>query len=330
MEDPETLGFHHVHLSAADPAATLKWYQNALGGTPASLKGRVNGLRFGNVWLLAARHEEGVAGDDARDAPSITSRSSPRNWTTAVGRSAAGSKSLRRAARRAAGRAHARRSVRLSPRRTASASKLVEPGFAGVKSGSAPAAVTTDRREPYTTPRTPWGEPDLQGVYTGNSAHGIPLERPKDLADVKTLTAEQAAARQRARHAGQHLGLRAGVARHDARLREDGAVHAGGDGHRSARRPDAADDAGRPRSGPKRRADGAPSEETPSGALTGSASAGGPEDLSSFVRCITRGLPGMMMPAVYNNGLQIVQGPGFVAIQKEMIHETRVIPTHAA
>jgi hypothetical protein len=34
-----------------------------------------------------------------------------------------------------------------------------------------------------------------------------------------------------------------------------------------------------------------------------------------------------MLPRVYNNGLQIVQGPGFVAITKEMIHETRVIPT---
>ena len=54
---------------------------------------------------------------------------------------------------------------------------------------------------------------------------------------------------------------------------------------------------------------------------------GGPEDLSSYVRCITRGLPTMMMPIGYNNGLQIVQGPGFVAIQNEMIHETRVIPT---
>ena len=32
-----------------------------------------------------------------------------------------------------------------------------------------------------------------------------------------------------------------------------------------------------------------------------------PEDLSSWVRCITRGLPGMMMPTVYNNGLQLVQ-----------------------
>ena len=53
----------------------------------------------------------------------------------------------------------------------------------------------------------------------------------------------------------------------------------------------------------------------------------GPEDLTPYVRCITRGLPGMMMPGVYNNGLQIVQGPGYVAITKEMIHETRVIPT---
>ena len=34
-----------------------------------------------------------------------------------------------------------------------------------------------------------------------------------------------------------------------------------------------------------------------------------------------------MLPRVYNNGLQIVQGPGYVAIQKEMVHETRVIPT---
>jgi hypothetical protein len=35
----------------------------------------------------------------------------------------------------------------------------------------------------------------------------------------------------------------------------------------------------------------------------------------------------MMMPGIYNNGLQIVQSPGNVAIQKEMIHETRIIST---
>jgi hypothetical protein len=50
------------------------------------------------------------------------------------------------------------------------------------------------------------------------------------------------------------------------------------------------------------------------------------EDRSLYDRCITRGLPGSMMPAIYGNQYQIVQGPGYVAILYEMIHETRVIP----
>jgi hypothetical protein len=43
-------------------------------------------------------------------------------------------------------------------------------------------------------------------------------------------------------------------------------------------------------------------------------------------RCITRGIPGGMFPAGYNNGYQIVQTPGYVVIVYEMIHEARVIP----
>jgi hypothetical protein len=45
-----------------------------------------------------------------------------------------------------------------------------------------------------------------------------------------------------------------------------------------------------------------------------------------YDRCITRGLPHVMFPTIYNNTSQIVQGPGFVAIRYEMIHDTRVIP----
>jgi hypothetical protein len=33
-----------------------------------------------------------------------------------------------------------------------------------------------------------------------------------------------------------------------------------------------------------------------------------------------------MMPAIYGNAYQIFQGPGFVAITYEMVHETRIIP----
>ena len=49
-------------------------------------------------------------------------------------------------------------------------------------------------------------------------------------------------------------------------------------------------------------------------------------DRSLYDRCITRGLPGSMMPAIYGNSYQIVQGPGWVGIRYEMIHEIRMIP----
>jgi hypothetical protein len=51
-----------------------------------------------------------------------------------------------------------------------------------------------------------------------------------------------------------------------------------------------------------------------------------PTDFTLYDRCITRGVPGSMFPAVYNANTRIVQGPGFVAITYEMIHETRIIP----
>jgi hypothetical protein len=52
-------------------------------------------------------------------------------------------------------------------------------------------------------------------------------------------------------------------------------------------------------------------------------------DFDSWDRCITRGLPASMFPFRYNNGLQIVQAPGYVALRMEMIHESRIIPLNA-
>jgi hypothetical protein len=50
------------------------------------------------------------------------------------------------------------------------------------------------------------------------------------------------------------------------------------------------------------------------------------DDFNALDRCITRGLPASMFPFMYNSGIEIVQGPGVVAIRLEIIHETRVIP----
>jgi len=59
VQDPAQLGFHHVHLRVKDPAATLKWFEDMLGGERTKLGGRIDGLRYSGVWLLAA-----AAGND--------------------------------------------------------------------------------------------------------------------------------------------------------------------------------------------------------------------------------------------------------------------------
>src|SRR5438309_71104 len=52
----------------------------------------------------------------------------------------------------------------------------------------------------------------------------------------------------------------------------------------------------------------------------------GPESLDPWERCITRGLPAVMLPSAANNYLQIVQPPRYVSIVTEMIHEARAVP----
>jgi hypothetical protein len=51
------------------------------------------------------------------------------------------------------------------------------------------------------------------------------------------------------------------------------------------------------------------------------------DDFDSWDRCVTRGMPSMMMPYRYNGGFRIWQRPGYVVFQTEMIHEARIIPT---
>ena len=86
--------------------------------------------------------------------------------------------------------------------------------------------------------------------------------------------------------------------------------------HRSGRRQDSTDDARSPESG----------RPTARRGASGRGPADSYEDRSLYDQCITRGLPGSMMPAIYGNSYQIHQAPGYVAIRYEMIHETRIIP----
>ncbi len=52
MEDPETLGFHHIHLRGSEPEAIFDWYQSSFGGERVQYKGLLPALLYDDVWLL--------------------------------------------------------------------------------------------------------------------------------------------------------------------------------------------------------------------------------------------------------------------------------------
>jgi hypothetical protein len=187
-------------------------------------------------------------------------------------------------------------------------------------------------------PRTPWGDPDLQGTWTSESELSVPFERPREYGDRQLLTDAELTARRAAlqkqtasdnadfdletadrSNAGQvgsatspppHWLERGKASRRTSMVIEpaDGRVPAMTDeGRQRLRQPRAGTFAG--------------------GNFNAGAAFKGPEDLSLWERCITRGVPSAIFPTVYNANTQIVQGPGVVAITYEMIHDTRLVYT---
>jgi len=178
----------------------------------------------------------------------------------------------------------------------------------------------------WTPPRTPWGHPDIQGIFTNKDEANTPLERPTQLqgrgiqdfdeTDLGRLVKERQA---QARKVAPGIG---GA--------ETGAGPTHWYEHLEARgsRPWLIVDP----------PDGSLPPLTPQGqgreaafaalnaARRGEGRADSWVDRSLYDRCITRGLPGSMMPAIYGNAYQILQTPDSVVIRYEMIHETRVIP----
>jgi hypothetical protein len=203
-------------------------------------------------------------------------------------------------------------------------------------------AVATFAQGP-SVPRTPWGDPDLQGTYSSEAELAVPFERPAQYGTRLYLTDAELAQR-RADADKQLVSDNAEFNVETADTRNAGAVGSatsppphwlerGKVSRRTSLVIDPPDGrlpaAAQQRAGRGRGAGGG-GTFAGLGAFGVTASLAGPEDLSLWERCISRGVPASTFPTVYNANLRIVQGPGVVAITYEMIHDTRVIPISSA
>jgi hypothetical protein len=189
------------------------------------------------------------------------------------------------------------------------------------------ASGTQTSRERTWNERTAWGDPDLQGEWTSEGEYGVPLERPAQFGTRAFLTDEEYAKRieeVRIRDerdlapvdvlAGKVDAPNAPIPHwreYNTTSRRTSLIIDPPDGRLPARTPQA-------RPLPVQRC----------GSLQRGEPCDSYVDYSLGVRCIVHGggFPDAMFPAVYNANMRLTQGPGFVAIAYELIHDARIIP----
>ena len=185
-------------------------------------------------------------------------------------------------------------------------------GLVGVAeaAGGEPSKAQTAAAETWTPPRTPDGQPDLQGFWSNRIT--TPLER--ELTGKQTLTQKEAEEREDARYQAYDRPPREGdPGTYNSFWRDRGTVST-----RTSLVVDPAD--GRI---PPLTAEAQKKQAATVGYLREHPS-DGPEDRDLWDRCITRGVP--RLPGGYNNNFQILQTAGYVVVLQEMIHEARIIP----
>ncbi len=177
----------------------------------------------------------------------------------------------------------------------------------------------------FTPPKTPWGDPDLQGLWPASSQ--IPMQRPATLGDKTQLSDEELAQRK---------------AQYDKQEQADSEEFAKGSGNVSINPPGYWIERARPTKQTSLVVDPpdgripplTPEAQARTKALRGGRGPGSHfpdvvnswEDFDIYSRCISRGMLNSMLPTLYNFGNEIIQAPGYVVIRSEMIHESRVIP----
>jgi hypothetical protein len=177
--------------------------------------------------------------------------------------------------------------------------------------------------KPWTAPKTSWGDPDLQGIWTSDDCIGTPMNRAAQFGDRLYYTEKELADRESA-IARQSENDKQEFVADTARAGTGPPGHWGERARRPCKQTSLVTD---PPNG--RTPDVLPEARlrpVGEGAGNNNPKADSPEDFSYYIRCITRGVAGSIFPVIYGNGQQIIQGPGVVTILQEMVHEARVIP----
>ena len=174
-------------------------------------------------------------------------------------------------------------------------------------------AVQPARAQKYKTPRTPWGDPDLQGLWSNQTS--TPLERPDALKDKATLTQQEAEEREEEARASADRPPRAGdPGTYNAVWRDPGKALT-----RTALIVDPPD--GRV---PALTTEGQARVAARAAAARTRQDAYPWEPYGAWTRCITRGV--IKIGSFYSSSHQIIQAPGYVVIVQELIHEARIVP----
>ena len=165
----------------------------------------------------------------------------------------------------------------------------------------------------YKAPRTPWGDPDLQGVWSSDDMENVPMQRQAQYGDRLYLTDQEFAARQ----AQVDRGARQRDTNADSTFRFDYA-------RRAFRQTSLIVD---PLDGRLPAIKPAVQGRTMPRGTYGPGPLNSWEDFSLYERCITRGIAGSILRVIYGNGNRIVQAPGVVAFSYEMLPDTRIFYT---
>ncbi len=169
----------------------------------------------------------------------------------------------------------------------------------------------------YEPARTPWGDPDMRGMFPIDNIASLPMQRPANYGDRHWLNEEEYA--QRNAQAGM-FNERYEAEEESGTMGMGHWVESDASGHRTSLLVE-------PANGqlPAMTSWAQELYEAGRSSWTRDTVHEWVDDFDTWDRCVTRGFPASMFPFRYNNGIQVLQSPGYFVINLEMIHDSRVI-----